>query len=616
MARERGSRAGESRWQGPKPREDSEWEGESGDSDSANEDGAGAVQSTQASATGQSAPQPEEARRMYKFRTNPRRLRSVVSKAPNPTEGNKEIIVRTPHNLNAATTNAAAATTTNLGTASSTASNNLPVASTHTASQPSTAHTASQSSTAYTVSQSSTAYTAGQLSAAHTASFNVPVAAAPTINPGTASSTTSNNLLVASNPTAIMPGITSSTTGGNVPIASTRPIAKPKASSSSTTSNNVPVARTPTVHKRKASSSSTTGKNVPAARTATVAKPKASASSSAVSNSPAARAPTTTKPGASSSTIANRVPIIRGPTLDFPRANPTVAGARSDGIRTSNALVAGPQTPTPASSVPATPVPAVRVSAVPVASVPAASVPAAPVPAAGPGFFTPSGPQPSPDASIPTVNQTSEDQSRAGLAKNQYRDDAGAIVTCPVGTCFSQDPREWPRNTYHTAEEYIQTSVASDRADDVEDRQYLLGVQSGIGMGIAMLRRLLLREYEVTGRLWNLPVAFESPEGVPATRAAVAELIASADIVEMMAAMDAGNQSIMLHAGSGDDEDDDDESDGDGADESDDESDDDDDDDDDAAPALATARPVQGPSLPEYVSPADVFWGGQYGPEE
>lgn len=437
MARERGNRAGEPRGQGPKPREDSEWEGNSDDSDSAKEDSLdddpGAVQSTQASTTGQSAPQSEEDRRMHKFRANPRKLRSVVSKAPNPTEDDKEIVVRPPQNLNAATTNAAVATTIQPGTASSTNSNNLPVASNHTASQPSTAHTTSN---------------------------NVPVAAAPTTNPGTASSTT----------------------GGNVPVASTRPIAKPKSSSSSTTSNNVPVAKTPTVRKRKASSVSTTGNNDPAARTAPAAKPKASTSSTSSSNVPVAKAPTVRKPRASSSALNNRGPTIHAPTLPFPRANTTVAGARSDGNRTGNALVAAPQALTPASSVPATPVPA-------------APVPAALVPVAARGFFTPSGPQPTHDDSLPTVNLTSEDQSRVGLAKNQYRDDDGDVVTCPAGTCFSQDVRDWPRNMYHTAEEYIQTAVATGGAGDAADRQYLLGVQSGIGMGVAMLKRLLLREY-------------------------------------------------------------------------------------------------------------------------
>ncbi|KAK6200790.1 hypothetical protein LQW54_009523 [Pestalotiopsis sp. IQ-011] len=651
MARERGSRAGEPRWRGPKPREDSEWDGNSDDSDSAKEDslddGPGPVLSNQASATGQSVAQSEEDRRMHKFRANPHKLRSVVSKPPNRTqESDKEIIVRPPQNLNAATTNAAAATTTQPGTASSTNSNNLSVASTHTASQASTGYTASQPSTGHTASQPGTAHTASQPSTAHTTSSNnVPVAAAPTTNPGTASSTTSNNLPVANIPTAITPGITSSTTAGNVPVASTRPIAKPKASSSSTTSNNVPVARAPTVRKRKASSVSTTGNNVPAARTAPAAKPKASASLTSSSNVPAARAPTTKKPGASSSALNNRVPIIRGPTLPFPRANATVAGARPDGNRTSNALVPGPQAPAPrpASSVPAAPVPATPV--------PAGLAPVAPVPVAATRFFTPSGPQPTHDDSLPTVNLTSEDQSRVGLAKNQYRDDDGDVVTCPAGTCFSQDVRDWPRNMYHTAEAYIETAVASGGTGDVDDRQYLLGVQSGIGQGVAMLKRLLLREYELTGRLWNLPVQFESPEGVPATRAAVADLIASGDIVEMMAAMDAGNQSIMLHHGGragGDEDDEEDESDGDGdgddegRDESAVESDDDEDEDDvvgdnvniaTSDAALAPARPVQGPSLPEYVSPADVgglvpgqhlpaarpdpfFGAGEYGPRE
>ncbi|ETS79142.1 hypothetical protein PFICI_08995 [Pestalotiopsis fici W106-1] len=144
---------------------------------------------------------------------------------------------------------------------------------------------------------------------------------------------------------------------------------------------------------------------------------------------------------------------------------------------------------------------------------------------------------------LDTMNQQQlqqQNNGRAGLLRNQQRGLNGAIVTHPVGTCFSNRTEDWPRNSYHALEEYMENGGPHQ---DV-DKTYLAGVQHGIGMGIAAHKNSQMREYETTGKLWSLPIKFEHP----GTREDHIRHINDSDAMELLASMEAGNSFIRLRA--------------------------------------------------------------------
>ncbi|KAF7515969.1 hypothetical protein G7054_g14353 [Neopestalotiopsis clavispora] len=127
-----------------------------------------------------------------------------------------------------------------------------------------------------------------------------------------------------------------------------------------------------------------------------------------------------------------------------------------------------------------------------------------------------------------------------GLLPHQERSQTGAVLNHPIGTCYSDRPEDWARNTYHALEEYMeQGGPHSDT-----DKMYLAGVQHGIGMGIAAHKHHLMGEYVTTGKMWAVRVAFDRP----GTRQEHFDYINRTDALELHAAMQAANSFIRLQA--------------------------------------------------------------------
>ncbi|KAI0137180.1 hypothetical protein BJ170DRAFT_46790 [Xylariales sp. AK1849] len=101
---------------------------------------------------------------------------------------------------------------------------------------------------------------------------------------------------------------------------------------------------------------------------------------------------------------------------------------------------------------------------------------------------------------------------------------------------------EFPPTIWASLEQHFKNNEAWDE----RTRLYMLGIQAGIGYGISNYKECLVTEIMESGRLWGMPVLFQTVNNVTPSRADVCHWVRSIDAMDVLAAMQAGNHFLSI----------------------------------------------------------------------